>query len=97
MIYKKTCDGSVYKSHPLLSQDNQGLQIIAYYDNVEVCNPSKELGKDVTFLSPKLIHMYSTHSLICSIVNLETFLLIPLNNKMYSTARSYEIFCYRCI
>lgn len=30
------CDGSVYKSHPLFSQDSSALQIIAYYDELEV-------------------------------------------------------------
>ena len=33
------CDGSVYKSHALFSHVHQALQIIAYYDDVEVCNP----------------------------------------------------------
>lgn len=33
------CDGSVYMSHPLFSTDPTALQIIVYYDDVEVCNP----------------------------------------------------------
>lgn len=33
------CDGSVYKTHPLFSQDNSAIQIIAYFDEVELCNP----------------------------------------------------------
>ena len=34
--YHQCVTGSVYKSH---SQNNQGLQVIVYYDDVEVCNP----------------------------------------------------------
>ena len=33
------CDGSIFKSHPLFSADPKALQIMLYYDNVEVVNP----------------------------------------------------------
>ena len=33
------CDGALYKTHPLFSTDHSALQIIAYYDNIELCNP----------------------------------------------------------
>jgi len=33
------CDGSAFKSHPLFSSDPLALQIIAYYDEVEIVNP----------------------------------------------------------
>ena len=33
------CDGNSYKSHPLFSTDNQALQIIAYFDELEIANP----------------------------------------------------------
>ncbi len=33
------CDGSSYRSHPLFSRCPEALQIMAYYDDVEVCNP----------------------------------------------------------
>ena len=33
------CDGERYKNHPLFSKDASALQIIAYYDEVEICNP----------------------------------------------------------
>ena len=32
------CDGSTYKSHPLFSCDPLALQIIGYYDDLEVVN-----------------------------------------------------------
>ena len=33
------CDGLLYKSHPMFSVDSKSLQIIAYYDELEVVNP----------------------------------------------------------
>lgn len=33
------CDGSIFKSHPLFGTDPNALQIIGYYDEIEVVNP----------------------------------------------------------
>lgn len=33
------CDGSQFKQHPLFSNEPHSLQIMLYYDEVEVCNP----------------------------------------------------------
>ena len=33
------CDGTLFKEHPLFSCDPYALQIIAYFDELEVCNP----------------------------------------------------------
>ncbi len=33
------CDGSVFKEHPVFKGDNKAIQIIAYYDEIELCNP----------------------------------------------------------
>ena len=33
------CDGLIYKCHPLFQEDKTALQIIGYYDEVEVVNP----------------------------------------------------------
>lgn len=48
------CDGSIYKSHPLFSTSGSiSLEILAYYDDAEVCNPlgsrakKHKLGKDM--------------------------------------------------
>ena len=32
-------DGQLFKEHPLFSNDNQALQLIIYFDEVEVANP----------------------------------------------------------
>lgn len=40
------CDGKRFKHHPLFFQDNTALQIIAYYDEVEICNP---LGSHIKY------------------------------------------------
>ena len=39
------CDGSACKSHPLYSSGSLSLQIFAYYDDMEVCNPLGSLAK----------------------------------------------------
>ena len=33
------CDGLLFKCHPLFQHDPLALQLITYYDEVEVCNP----------------------------------------------------------
>jgi len=33
------CDGDLFKNHPLFSVDKTALQIVAYYDLIEVVNP----------------------------------------------------------
>lgn len=33
------CDGIAYKSHDLFSTVPSSLEVLAYYDDVEVCNP----------------------------------------------------------
>lgn len=33
------CDGSLFKTHPLFSEDPYALQVIPYYDELEVVNP----------------------------------------------------------
>ena len=38
-ILEDVCDGSRFKEHPLFSVNPRALQIIAYYDELEVCNP----------------------------------------------------------
>ena len=38
-LLEDICDGELFKSHPLFSTDQHALQIIAYYDELEVCNP----------------------------------------------------------
>ena len=39
MLMKDYSDGSLYKNHPLFSSDHQVLQIIGYFDELEVTNP----------------------------------------------------------
>ena len=38
-IIEDFCDGATFRNHPLFSQDQEALQILAYYDELEVCNP----------------------------------------------------------
>ena len=38
-VLRDYCDGNSYSKHPLLAKDHSFLQIILYYDDLEVCNP----------------------------------------------------------
>ena len=38
-LLRDMSDGSVYKDHPIFSQNHSALQFIAYYDEIELCNP----------------------------------------------------------
>lgn len=38
-IFEDYCDGNLFKSHPLFSIDPYALQIIGYFDELEICNP----------------------------------------------------------
>ena len=50
------CDGSACRTHPLFSVDPTALQVMLYYDDVEVCNPigsrakRHKLGVFVTYI-----------------------------------------------
>ena len=33
------CDSLTYKTHPLFSNDQNSLEIMVYYDDLEICNP----------------------------------------------------------
>ena len=55
------CDGTVYKNHPLLAKDPNFLEIILYYDELEVCNPigsKRIIHKLGTFISILLDSYY---------------------------------------
>ena len=38
-VLRDHCDGEAYQQHPLFSDHVEALQILFYYDEVEVCNP----------------------------------------------------------
>ncbi len=72
-LIEDVCDGSMCKSHPLFKEDPLAIQLIAYYDDVEVCNPLgshrgiNKLGKIIIIKVKKKIIIIT---IICS-----TFLL----------------------
>ena len=39
------CDGSIYRTHPLFASSPLALQIIAYFDELKVCNPLGSAAK----------------------------------------------------
>ena len=56
------CDGSDFQKHPLYSHEKNALQILLYYDEVEICNP---LGtKNATSLVSAQLFLGMCH-LVC--------------------------------
>ena len=51
------CDSQHFRKHPLFSSDNSSLQLIFYYDELEICNPFRsrrtkhKIGKYIHFRS----------------------------------------------
>lgn len=58
------CDGLQFKNHLLYSHEPQSLQIMLYYDEVELCNPLgaakkiHKVGMSYTVVSQKIPHGY---------------------------------------
>ena len=38
-LLRDFCDGALYKKHPILSLPHKKIQLTAYYDEIELCNP----------------------------------------------------------
>ena len=38
-IIEDVCDGNTFKEHPIFSNDTSALQLITFYDELELCNP----------------------------------------------------------
>ena len=57
------CDGEYYRNHNLFSTHRNALQIMMYYDDVEVCNPLgshtkiHKLGKYIVLYITNTIYM----------------------------------------
>ena len=74
------CDGSLFREHPLFSEDHFALQIIGYYDEVEMCNPLgshiKKHKLGVVFFTLGNIHPKYRSSL--RVINLAIVATVPV-------------------
>lgn len=56
------CDGTLFRSHPLFTSNPNSLQIILYYDDVEICNPLGSKAKvhklGMNILCTRTYHLY---------------------------------------
>lgn len=62
------CDGSSYKNHPLFKTEHHALQIVLYYDELELCNPlgtSAKIHKIGKFEYGKHACMVATQCYAC--------------------------------
>ena len=70
------CDGSLFKNHPLFSVEPHALQIMLYFDELEVCNPLgssakvHKLGMCVVLFEVGII--YILHACACRCFLLST-------------------------
>ena len=81
------CDGQLFKEHPLFGKDNSALQLVVYFDEVEVANPLgsykgyHKLGIVITIMALKCINLLFTIGLFYYILgNIEPKLRSSLKN-----------------
>ena len=86
------CDGTVYKSHPLCSSDSLTLEIFAYYDDVEVCNPLGSRAKKhmlgvyiVTCTYNTCTTIHYMYSLSYDLLSFSPFSIVLLHAGQYSS------------
>ena len=84
------CDGSTFRSHSLFSADPSAIQIVLYYDDLELCNPLgsrrkiHKIGKFNSFI----INIYDNY--FCNI-GAFYFLLGNISPKMRSKVSSIQL------
>ena len=65
------CDGSYYRSHQLFSTHADALQMMLYYDDIEVCNPLGSHTKTHKLGKVNVYSFYNTylasHRVVCTI------------------------------
>lgn len=66
------CDATEFKNHPLFSKNPHALQLILYYDDIEVCNP---LGSRRTKHKIGKYQLYACHNACMYICPLAYFIL----------------------
>lgn len=62
-VLRDYCDGEFFQQHPLFSLHHGALQILFYYDDVEVCNPLGSKKKKHKMGKVKLVSLHCTYKL----------------------------------
>ena len=58
------CDGKIYNNHPLFSVNSSALQLMIYYDELELCNPlgkKHKIGNSVEHFNIFLQVLFTTY------------------------------------
>ena len=89
------CDGEHFKHHPLFSQNPSSLQIILYYDELELCNPlgSRKRKHKIGNAIP-VTDKYAFTPILYRCILLPTWKYVPSNSietEFHSVAPSCEI------
>ena len=77
------CDGEDFKSHPLFSSDPHALQILLFFDELEVCNP---LGSRANKHKIGMIFQIrlTVFSYICVYIKVYSYLCLPRKSLLYT-------------
>ena len=77
------CDGTVFKNHSLFSKDPYALQVVAYYDELELCNPLgshvKQHKLGIVFYT--LANIHPKHRSQLKNINLAIVATVPVIEK----------------
>ena len=77
------CDGTAYASHPLFSPDSSALQIVAYYDELEIYNPLgshvKQHKSGIVFYT--IAHISPQYRSQLKVINLAIVATVPIIEK----------------
>lgn len=82
-VLEDVCDGSVFKEHPLFANDPYALQIIAFLDEIELCNP---LGTHVKKHKLAIVlftlgNIHPKHRSSLKVINLLIAATVPIVEK----------------
>ena len=92
-MIKDFCDGALFTHHPLFSQDPYALQFVAYYDEVEICNPLgahvKKHKLGIVFYT--LANIAPKFRLQLKLINLAIVATVPIIEKYGLTGISVSV------
>ena len=89
------CDGEVYTNHPIFSADSNAIQIVLYYDDVEVANPLgshrgvHKLGKGLLIQACTCINCLIIIYLLC--IGLFYYFIANIEPKLRSALRCTQL------
>lgn len=87
------CDGKDFQTHPVFSVDSGALQIMAYFDEVEVCNPLRS-HSIVHKVGKRHLYLHRTYWIKSNVCTVGVFMysLGNIHPKHRSQLKTLQIF-----